>query len=165
MQRFRSCAVVLCLFSVSTFLTSCEKEDQPKAAADTRAADEAVIRAADVECVKMIQSKDVDRWLAFFSDNASIMLPSAPAVVGKDALRKTMAGFVATPGFALTLAPTKIEVSKSGDIAYEVGNSSLTVNDAKGKPQTTNAMYVTVWAKQTDGTWKVVLDVPTTTTQ
>jgi ketosteroid isomerase-like protein len=71
---------------------------------------------------------------------------------------------MANPGFALSFAPSKVEVSKSGDLAYEIGDYSLTFSDKKGKPLTTKAKYVVVWGKQADGSWKVLVDAPNTTT-
>lgn len=68
------------------------------------------------------------------------------------------------PGFALTFTPSKIEVSRFGDLAYETGEYAMTLNDKKGKPQTVRAKYVVVWGKQADGNWKALVDAPTTTT-
>ncbi len=82
---------------------------------------------------------------------------------GKDAIQKAWTDMLATPGFALTFSPTKIEVSRSGDLAYEIGEYSQTTNDKKGKPQTVKAKYITVWGKQPDGSWKALVDAPTTT--
>ena len=56
-------------------------------------------------------------------------------------------------------------VSKSGDMAYEIGDYQITFsNPKKGKPIVTKAVYVVVWGKQADGTWKAQLDAPNTST-
>jgi ketosteroid isomerase-like protein len=68
------------------------------------------------------------------------------------------------PGFALTFAPTKVEVARSGDLAYETGDYGLTTNDKQGKPQTTKAKYVIVWGKRSNGARKALVDSPATTT-
>ena len=70
---------------------------------------------------------------------------------------------MATPGFALTFTPSKIEVSRASDLAYDLGEYQLTTNDKKGKPQTVKAKYVVVWGKQPGGTWKALVDTATTT--
>ena len=46
-------------------------------------------------------------------------------------------------------------------MAYELGTFELTANDKKGAPQTMKANYVVVWGKQTDGSWKALVDAPT----
>ncbi|MGB7022588.1 MAG: DUF4440 domain-containing protein [Candidatus Acidiferrales bacterium] len=125
--------------------------------------DEANIRAIDVAWAKAVASKDADQTTSVYSENGTLLAPGAPIASGKDAIRKTWAGLMGTRGFALSFAPTKIEISKSGDSAYEIGGYELTVNGKNGKPQTVKAKYVVVWGKQVDGTWKALVDAPTTT--
>ncbi|MEE8113118.1 MAG: hypothetical protein V3T23_02065, partial [Nitrososphaerales archaeon] len=54
---------------------------------------------------------------------------------------------------------TKVEVSRSGDLAYSHGTYEETVNDPEGNPVTNKEKWVTVYEKQPDGTWKVVADI------
>lgn len=136
---------------------------QPTAAVDTRAADEAAIRAVDAAWTKAAESKDVAGTVAAYADNAVLMAPGGPASNGKEAIQKGFTGMMADKNFALKFAPDKVEVAKSGDMAYELGDFSLTVSDPKGKPQTLKARYVVVWGKQADGSWKALVDAPTTT--
>ena len=63
------------------------------------------------------------------------------------------------PGFALSFAPTKIEVAKGGDLAYDVGTFELKANYAQGNPAITVGKYVVVWKKQPDTRWRVVADI------
>jgi uncharacterized protein (TIGR02246 family) len=132
-------------------------------APDTRAADEAAIRAADADWAKAVEEKDVQQGMSAYADDATLLAPGEAAVTGKEEIQKAWSAMAGTPGFALTFAPTKVTVSRSGDLAYEIGGYSLTMNDKKGKPQTTKAKYVVVWGKQPDGKWKVLVDAPTTT--
>src|SRR6185437_450103 len=156
------------LFAIVTLLAACNTTSQPSAqpaaSPDTRAADEAAIRALDADWVKAIASKDLAKATSYYADTAQMFAPNAPAATGKDAVQKLCAGMLRLPGFALTFAPFKIEVARSGDLAYETGEYEMTVNDKKGKPQTVKAKYVVVWGKQADGSWKALVDSPTTTT-
>ncbi|HWC15420.1 MAG TPA: nuclear transport factor 2 family protein, partial [Terriglobales bacterium] len=63
-----------------------------------------------------------------------------------------------SPGFHLQFAPTKIEVAKGGDMAYDVGTFELKMNDSSGNPTTTSGKYVVVWKKE-GGQWKAVADI------
>jgi len=89
--------------------------------------------------------------------------PGGQMVSGNEAIAKAWQQMLAQPGFALTFAPTRIEVARSGDLAYEIGDYALTAKDKRGRPQTSKGKYVVVWAKQPDGAWKAVVDAPTTT--
>ena len=156
------------LFAILALLTACNTASQPSAqpavAPDTRAADEAAIRALDAEWVKAIAAKDLAQATSYYADTAEMFAPNAPAATGKDAVQKLCAGMLSLPGFALTFAPSKVEVARSGDLAYETGEYAMTVNDKKGKPETVKAKYVVVWGKQPGGNWKALVDSPTTTT-
>jgi uncharacterized protein (TIGR02246 family) len=163
------CRWGLMVLSMSSLLTlaSCsagnQQQSQPGVIADNRAADESTIRTMDADWGKAIGAKDAQQSASYYADDGSLLAPSAPLAIGKDAIQKTWAGLMATPGFALSFAPTKIEVSRAGDLAYEIGNYELTTNDKKGKPQTVKAKYVVVWGKQPNGNWKALADAPTTT--
>jgi ketosteroid isomerase-like protein len=80
-------------------------------------------------------------------------------VSGKDQIRQFFTQLMSKPGFAVSFAPTKIEVSKSRDVAYEIGTAELKLNDAQGQPTTIPAKYVVVWSKDSNRHWKAVADV------
>jgi uncharacterized protein (TIGR02246 family) len=168
MAHFRSWRFLVCQLAAVLVLVSChagtQTSSQPTAPPDTRAADEVAIRAADAAWSKAAGAKDAAATASFYADNAVLMAPGGPATVGKDAILKGFTGMMADKNFALSFAPTKIEVARSGDLAYDIGDFSLTVTDPKGKAQTLKAKYVVVWGKQADGSWKAVVDAPNTTT-
>ena len=126
---------------------------------DTRAADEQAIRETDIAWSKVGAAKDLEHMLAFFADDASELSPNAPLATGKEALRKAWSAYFATPGFAISWQPTKVEASRGGDLGYSMGTYELTTHDPTGKPVTDRGKYVTMWKKQADGTWKVVADI------
>jgi uncharacterized protein (TIGR02246 family) len=164
----RGCVFALLFMFTSMVLGSCspgnQQTSQPATPADTRAEDEAKIRALDADWVKAVAAKDAQRCASFYADNGSLLLAGAPIATGKDAILKAWTGMLATPGVSLSFSPTKIEVSRAGDLAYDLGDYEETAKDKKGKSQTVKAKYIVVWGKQADGAWKALLDSPTTTT-
>ncbi|MFY9530976.1 MAG: SgcJ/EcaC family oxidoreductase [Candidatus Acidiferrales bacterium] len=168
MEAFRSLGFTACVLLVLGFVASCAKENQRQAEqqaaqADHRAADEAAIRALDSDWVKAVEAKNADQSASFYADDGTLLPPGAAVATGKAAIRTAWAGLMSTPGFTLMFTPAKVEVSKGGDLAYDLGDYELTTNDKKGRPQTVKAKYVVVWGKQADGSWKVLVDAPTTT--
>lgn len=138
---------------------------QPTAVVDTHAADEAAIRATDLNWVKAFAAKDAPGAASFYADDAALMAAGGPVTTGRDAIQKEFMGMMGDPQFALTFSPTKVVVSKSGDLAYEIGDYQITFSGKKRKPNVvTKAMYVVVWGKQADGSWKALVDAPNTTT-
>jgi ketosteroid isomerase-like protein len=138
-------------------LTGCNTS-QP-APRDSRAADEALVRKTDADWVKAAQSRKADDWVAFYSDDAVVLPPNDKTASGKESIHKLIADMFAMPNVAITWEPTKVEVAKSGDIAYLYGTYQMTWNDASGKQLSDHGKMVEIWKKQPDGiAWKCILD-------
>jgi ketosteroid isomerase-like protein len=60
--------------------------------------------------------------------------------------------------YQLTWTPTDAQMGPSGDMGYTWGHFEGHSKDAAGNPVTTSGRYMTIWRKQADGSWKVVLD-------
>ncbi len=60
---------------------------------------------------------------------------------------------------SITWKTEKVEVSQSGDLAYSTGTDRISLNGPDGKSLTEEGRGVTIWKKQTDGSWRCVLDV------
>ena len=116
-------------------------------------------RALDSEWSQAAQSKDVDKMVSYYSDDASAFPFNAPIATGKEQIRQLWSALMAKPGFSLSFAPTKIDVAKSNDLAYEAGTFELKMNDAQNNPTTTNGKYVVCWKKSAKGEWKVQFDI------
>jgi uncharacterized protein (TIGR02246 family) len=142
--------------AVLVLALGCSKETRPSAASD-----EATIRGLDSAWAKAAADKNVDGAIAVYADDATIFDPGAPMASGKAAIRASWTSLLGTPGSTITWGPDKIDVS--GDRATDIGTYTLTATDKAGKPQTTKARYVIVWGRHADGTWKVLVDVTTTT--
>lgn len=135
--------------SFSGLSVACQRE-----APDTRAADEQAIRAAEDEGVKACDEKDLERFLSFYTEDASLFPPNASVATGKAAMRALLLPLFTNPGFKEVDRLTKVEVARSGELAYAIGTYETTIHDSKGKPLTERGHYVDIWKKQPDGTWK-----------
>jgi ketosteroid isomerase-like protein len=155
-KAFVAGATYLGLSCVLLFLGCDSTVKQP---GSTRAADEAAVRQTDENWSKAAQSKKVDDWVAFYSDDAVLLPPNDKKASGKEDNRKVIADLLALPGLALSWEPAKVEVAQSGDLAYTQGSYQLTTTDAKGKPSTDRGKTLEIWKKQADGTWKCVADM------
>jgi ketosteroid isomerase-like protein len=60
--------------------------------------------------------------------------------------------------YQLTWTTTDAQMGPSGDMGYTWGHFEGRSKDAAGNPVTTSGRYITVWRKEKDGSWKVVLD-------
>jgi ketosteroid isomerase-like protein len=136
------------------FAAGCGEQKPP----DTRAADEKAIRDADAQWSKTAAARDVDGTVSYYSDDASLLAPNAPIASDKQSIHAAWAGLL-TPDTSLSWQASKVEVARSGDLAYLIGTYQLITKDTHGKPISDNGKFVEVWKKQPDSKWKVVADI------
>lgn len=91
----------------------------------------------------------------FAEDGVSLANGQAP-VHGREAIAK-QATWLAKD-YQLTWTPTDAVMSPSGDMGYTWGHYEGRSHDADGNPKVTEGRYLTIWRKESDGSWKVMLD-------
>lgn len=150
--RVSTLIVLLCLLLSAS---ACQTGATP----DTRAADEAALRKLDDEWSKATGSRDLEKTISYYTDDAVVMLPNIPTLTSKEAIRSLWKAMLESPSFSGGWKATKVEVARSGDLAYVSGNYEFKEQDDSGKPITDKGKYFAVWRKQADGSWKCVADV------
>ncbi len=126
---------------------------------NTHEEDESAIREIEIEAKKAAAIRDLERYICFYADDASLFWPGAPLVTGKDAIRELMNAFFDMPSFSLSFQTLKVQVSQSGDLAYSYGINTVTFTDPYGSAVSDKGKYLTVYKKQPDGIWKVIADI------
>jgi ketosteroid isomerase-like protein len=102
----------------------------------------------------------LEGWLSFFADDTADFVRGGPFTFTKEDMRKHLESSF-DPADHLTWKPVKIDVAKSGDLAYSLGTWQLKGKNPKGEEVTQTGKYITVWKKQKEGRWKVVADTGT----
>jgi uncharacterized protein (TIGR02246 family) len=120
---------------------------------------EQLLRDLDARWAKAAAAKDVEQTIAFYSDDAIVFPPNAASAATKDAIRNGWKDMFGSPGLAITWKPTRVQLAKSGDMAWVSGTYELTMNDGSGNPTNDRGKYLEVWEKQTDGNWKCAADM------
>ena len=128
-----------------------------QASLDRREVNEAVIRDLDAQWAKTAAAHDLDGILSYYSDDAVLLPPNAPVASTKDAIRTIWTELTA-PGVSISWQVSKVDVAKSGDLAYSTGSYTLAMQDPEGKLISDKGKFMEVWKKQPDGQWKTVAD-------
>ncbi len=105
------------------------------------------------------EGRDVERVLSYWTDDAIVLPPSLPAVVGKAALRQYVEGSMQISGFRITWTSTDVTFSPDGQLAYIFSRNAVTMNDPDGTPTTTEGRAVTIWRRESDGEWRCAVDI------
>jgi ketosteroid isomerase-like protein len=113
----------------------------------------------DDDWSKVAATKDAEKTVAFYTDDAIVYPPNEPAAVGRAAAKKVWASYFALPDFAMTWKTTHAEASASGDLGYTTGTYEFSAKSPDGKPFTEKGKYACVWKKQKDGSWKSIHDM------
>lgn len=144
------------LLALLLALPACQQTPPPQPP-DTRAADEAAIRAAEAAQIKAVAALDAAGAVSVYTDDVVAMDAESPTIQGKENMRQWFENFFKDkPQFSGST--TKVEVARSGDLAYSMGTGKMTVTPKKGKPVESGLKYVSVWKKQADGSWKIIVD-------
>ena len=104
------------------------------------------------------EGKDVEKVVAFWSDDARVVPSGAPIISGKSAIRDYVAQSFATPGFRISLKTLYATVSDDGTMGYTTAESTFTFPGPDGKLVTETGRGVAVWRRDSSGDWKCVYD-------
>ena len=143
-------------------LGACKVAEQKQAEAVDTAAVADQLRASEADWKRDYAAKDAVKLAGHYAEDAALANPGVPLVTGGDSIRAAVKGFAADANLKVDFASDRIQVAKSGDLAYTRGHYTMESTDsASGKPRTDGGNYLTVWQKQADGSWKAVEDFVT----
>ena len=140
-------------------ISGCTKKADAAASVDTaKIAD--TIKAQEAGWQKGYADKDINVLAGEYADDAVIASPGDPVAATDIDRRKAMQSLIEDPNMKLTFASDEVRVASAGDMASSRGHYSITLTDKKtGKPATSTGTYLTVYKKQSDGSFKAVEDV------
>src|SRR5215208_5019956 len=82
------------------------------------------------EWSKSGSTDSIEKTLSYWADDAVVLSPGQAPIKGKAAIREMVKSSSTIPGFHISWEPLSAEVSESGDMAYLIEQSSLTMNDS-----------------------------------
>jgi ketosteroid isomerase-like protein len=107
---------------------------------------------------KATAERGVDGWVAYFAPNGSMLSDTNKPTTGLAAIRADMEPAFRDTNFTLRWHPTKGEMMIPGVLGYTVGRWERTRRVKDGTVIKKTGTYTSVWKKQPDSSWKIVLD-------
>lgn len=115
------------------------------------------IKQADIDFSNLSKEKGMrDAFLAYIAGDGVLLRPYMMPVEGFTAVKKFLDE--GNTDFVLTWSPLFADISISGEMGYTYGTYELTYKDEKEVSVTRKGTYVTIWKKDKEGKWKLVLD-------
>jgi len=114
---------------------------------------------ADRDFDKATAETGVEGWVSYFAEDGQMFPAGAEMVSGRQAIREAMAPAFGNPEFSLRWQPLGADVSRGGDLGYTYGTYVAKGPGPQGNVVERHGKYVSIWKKQADGSWKVVVDI------
>jgi ketosteroid isomerase-like protein len=115
---------------------------------------ERAIRALSDAFVRHFNAGEADQLVqAVYAEDARLLPPNQPMIAGRSQVSQAFRDFLGAGMGELTIETYEIEVASSGDLAYGIGTFSL------GRPAPDRGKFVEVYRRQSDGSWKCVVDM------
>lgn len=123
-------------------------------------AEKARLLQRDAEWARVArEGRDIDRIVSYWTDDAVVLPPAVPAIVGKTALRQYVGSSLQIPGFQITWSSADVVLSPDGNLAYMFSKNAVTMNGENGAPITMNGRAVTIWRREPDNEWRCAVDI------
>lgn len=116
----------------------------------------ALLYELEAQFAKATAAEGGKAFAAWFADDAVTLSEGQAPIHGRDAIAKSATWL--PQDYQLTWTPTDAVMSPSGDMGYTWGHYEGHSKGRDGNPIVTTGRYFTVWRKEPNGAWKVVLD-------
>jgi len=125
------------------------------ALADQKATGAALLFQLEADFAAAVAQHGHAAFITYFADNG-VEVVDGGGFSSKDDMRKQPPW---AEGTTLTWTPVHADMAASGDLGYTYGNFVFTAKNKDGKLVTSYGKYTSIWKKQKDGQWKVVVDM------
>ena len=125
---------------------------------DKQAQGEALLLQLEAEFAADVAQRGHDAFLTHFAEDGVEMVDGG-GITTKDEMRKQPAW---PEGTSLTWTPVKAEMAASGDLGFTYGTYIFSAKNKEGKVVNSYGKYTSIWKKQKDGSWKVIVDMGNT---
>lgn len=117
---------------------------------------EAAVRRASQEWVLACNTKHLDDLLELYAADALVLRSNYAPVRGAAAIREFFFGALDAGLGEVEVDPVRVEIDR--DMAYEAGRCKALIPGAAGKRREERGKYLWVFARQSNGEWKLAAD-------
>lgn len=152
-MRFKVYSFIFVFFLCFTLFACAPPLEEEMDVAQVRQA----IEEANVKFGDAIRQGDATALVALYAEDATLLPADSDMIQGKQGIEEFWSGSLQMGIKDAVL--TTLDVSGSGDLAYEIGKFALTIQPEDQEPMEQKGKYVVVWKQQEDGSWKLHVDI------
>jgi ketosteroid isomerase-like protein len=117
-----------------------------------------VLMQADREFNAAVAEGGSQAWASWFAEDGATIQPGIGEVRGRARILELMAA-LDDPSVSLAWEPDRADIAASGDLGWTTGHYVSESPGPDGSQQRSEGLYVSIWRRQPDGAWKVVMDL------
>lgn len=115
------------------------------------------IEEVNAKFVEAFKQGDATAVAALYTEDATLLPPNSDLVQGKEGIQQFWNGAMQMGVTDVSL--TIVDLNGSGNLVYEIGRYSLTIQPEGQEVMKDSGKYIVVWKQQEDGTWKLHADI------
>lgn len=123
-----------------------------------QAPDPAVLMDADRAFAAEVARGGSEAWASWFTEDGAMVREGVGEIRGRSEVQAAMAA-LDNPAVSISWEPARAQISASGDLGWTTGASVVEAPGPDGEIVRSEGIYVSIWHRQPDGSWKVVMDL------
>ncbi len=120
----------------------------------------AAVAAANAEFARALVAGDARAMAAVFADDGELIPAMQRGFVSGRAEIEAYDARRLEGRRYLDAVITTVHLGVSGDVAWEIGTSLVTLQQGEGAPVTVTGRYLAVWKREPDGRWRIRAELP-----
>jgi len=141
--------------AIATALIAAEQDNKNETVpADTRKA----IEKGNAQWVDAWDKADALSIASLFAKDGVLLSQNGKSFKGQEQILDHLKPVMEGAGKGVKATIGVVNVWLDGETAYETGKYTYQYQE-KGKPVTEAGRYVTIWKRQADGSWKIIMDM------
>jgi ketosteroid isomerase-like protein len=104
------------------------------------------------------KTNDMEKLWSFWEDEAIMLISTDMTLRGIEQIKRFTTQARTDPNFEISWEVQGAEVSEKADMGYTFGIGKMQRTSSTGELISTTKPYLIVWRKQSDGTWKCIIE-------
>jgi len=130
----------------------------PEATSEIFAEAKRAIDKGNAEWVEAWEKGNPARIAALFTDDAVMLSQGGRVFKGRQEILERQKAAMQSVTRPVKVSVITVKIWLDGNTAYETGKYKYEYTE-KGEPTTEEGRYVTTWKRQSDGSWKLTMDM------